>query len=195
MPGAQEGSQVGSPTATANRAPAISGTPVEIAPPGKTYEFRPAAHDPDDQELTYSIDGKPKWATFSKETGELRGVPGNGDIGKYENIRISASDGHHTVSLRPFRIEVKDDGPASITLSWLPPTESASGKPLQDLAGYKVYWGTKRGDYPHQVTIKSPGIASYVLEHLAPGTYYIVLTAFNSRGEESGFSNMISNAL
>ena len=83
----------------------------------------------------------------------------------------------------------------SITLNWLPPTESASGKPLRDLAGYKIYWGSKHGDYPNQVTIKSPGVASYVLERLAPGTYYIVLTAFNSRGEESGFSNVISNVL
>ena len=169
--------------------------PAATAPSGKLYEFRPTARDPDGDLLTFSIAGKPRWATFDAETGELRGLPGNGHIGAYEDIAISVSDGLHTVSLPPFRIDVHDDQPASITLNWLPPTEDASGKPLRDLAGYKIYWGSKHGDYPNQVTIASPGVASYVLEHLAPGRYYIVLTAFNSRGEESGFSNVVSNAL
>jgi hypothetical protein len=185
----------GIPTRAPNRAPTIACTPAPSAPPGKIYEFRPTAQDQDGHTLTYGILGKPKWAAFSAETGELRGIPGNGDIGTYENITISASDGQYTVSLPPFRIQVGEGGPVSITLNWLPPTEGASGKPLQDLAGYKIYWGSKRGDYPNQVTLKSPGVASYVLERLSPGTYYIVLTAFNSRGEESGFSNVVSNTL
>lgn len=179
----------------ANRAPTIAGAPAESAPSGRVYEFRPTAHDPDGDALTYSIAGLPRWATFSEKTGELRGAPGNGHVGTYENIVISVSDGRHTVSLSPFRIDVRDGERASITLNWLPPTEDASGKPLSDLAGYKIYWGSKHGDYPNQVTIENPGVASYVLERLAPGKYYIVLTAFNLRGEESGFSNVVSNAL
>lgn len=193
--------QAGASQRGSNRAPTIAGMPAASAPSGRFYEFRPSAHDPDGDVLTYSIAGKPSWATFSAETGELRGIPGNGHIGTYENIVISASDGRHTVSLPPFSIDVRDgvdgvdSGRASITLNWLPPTEDASGKPLYDLAGYKIYWGSQQGDYPNQVTIKSPGIVSYVLEQLAPGRYYIVLTAFNSRGEESGFSNVVSNVL
>src|SRR5690606_33318526 len=109
----------------------------------------------------------PRWAAFSDKTGQLRGAPGNGLIGTYENIAISVSDGHHTVSLPSFRIGVRNGDQASITLNWLPPTEDASGKPLSDLAGYKIYWGSQHGDYPNEVTIKNPGVASYGLEHLA----------------------------
>src|SRR5690606_6576753 len=129
----------------ANLAPTIAGAPAESAPSGRVYEFRPTAHDPDGDALTYSIAGLPRWATFSEETGELRGAPGNGHRGTYEHIVISVSDGRHTVSLPPFRIDVRDSERASITLNWLPPTEDASGEPLNDLAGYKIYWGPKHG--------------------------------------------------
>ena len=76
----------------------------------------------------------------------------------------------------------------SATLSWNPPTTNTDGSPLTNLAGYKVYWGTSQGSYPNSVTLMNPGLTSYVVENLAPGTYFFVATALNSISAESAFS-------
>ncbi len=72
---------------------------------------------------------------------------------------------------------------ATITLAWDINSES-------DLAGYKVYYGQASRSYENIITI---GIVnSYTLTGLSPGTYYFTVTAFNTKGLESGFSNEVS---
>ena len=66
---------------------------------------------------------------------------------------------------------------------------------MTNLSGYKVYWGNAAGDYPNSVTLNNSGLASYVVENLGPGTYYFVVTAFNSAGTESQFSNAASKTI
>ena len=82
-------------------------------------------------------------------------------------------------------------GFGSATLSWMPPTQNADGTPLSDLAGYKIYYGYESGNYRTSVQIDNPGITIYVVENLTPNTYCFVLTAINSRGVESQFSNEV----
>ncbi len=83
-------------------------------------------------------------------------------------------------------------GLGSATLSWTPPTQNLDGSPLIDLTGYKIYYGNKPGNYRSSIHIDNPGLTIYVVEHLTPNTYYFVLTAVNSSGAESRFSNEVS---
>ena len=77
----------------------------------------------------------------------------------------------------------------SATLSWTPPTLNTDGSPLTDLAGYKIYYGNESGNYHTSIQINNNGMTIYVVEHLTSNTYYFVMTAINSSGEESDFSS------
>ena len=81
------------------------------------------------------------------------------------------------------------------TLDWMPPTTNMDGSLLADLAGYRIYWGTTPGSYPNSVTVNNPGISAYMVENLAPSTYYFVTTAFNTAGVESELSNMAQKTI
>lgn len=83
-------------------------------------------------------------------------------------------------------------GFGSATLSWMPPTQNADGSALTDLSGYKIYYGNESGNYQMSIQVENPGIARYVVENLTLNTYFFVLTAINSSGIESEFSNEAS---
>ena len=182
-------------TPTQNAAPAISGTPQGTAVADYTYEFVPTASDADGDTLTFSVQNLPVWASFSSRTGRLSGMPRKGDVGQFANILISVSDGQATTSLRTFAINVAENGVLSTTLSWNPPTENEDGTPLMDLAGYKIYWGNRPGNYTKSVTINNPGISSYVVENLPAGTLEFVATSFNTAGVESEYSSPTTKVL
>jgi hypothetical protein len=95
-----------SPTITANTAPIISGTPLSSVSAGNSYSFRPSASDANGDALTFSISGKPSWASFSTATGALTGTPTTAQVGSYSNIVISVSDGKATTSLAAFGVTV-----------------------------------------------------------------------------------------
>lgn len=177
-----------------NRPPVVSGTPQTSVKVSATYNFKPSASDLDDDSLSWSITSKPGWATFVSSTGRLSGIPQAGDVGTYDNIRISVSDGEMTTELEPFSITVTDPNSAteSVELSWTAPIENEDGSVLTDLAGYRIYWGTTRGIHPNSVTIDNPSVTTYVVQNLTPGTYEFVATTVNSAGVESRFSNTVS---
>jgi hypothetical protein len=183
------------PAPPGNSAPSISGSPMRAINIGSTYSFTPTASDPDGDQLIFLIDNKPGWANFDESNGALSGQPTLGHVGTYSNIRISVSDGLEMSSLPNFAISVDQVGTLSTTLSWTPPTENEDGSPLMDLAGYKIYWGTTPGDYTHSATIDNPGVSTYVVDNLNPGTYEFVATSFNSAGIESVFSNPATKVL
>lgn len=184
------GSPAGTPTTPAG-APSISGIPRETVIIGETFEFQPEASDPDGDALTFAIDNKPDWTTFDTVTGLLAGVPEAGHEGTYDDVRITVSDGANTAAIS-FSLLVSAEGHASLTLSWTPPTQNEDGSALTDLAGYYIYYGNEEGDYPNRVEITNPGMSTYVLEGLAPDTYYLVATAYNSGGVESRRSNEVT---
>ena len=178
-----------------NSAPTISGNPANAVAIGDTYSFLPNASDSDGDALSFSIENKPSWADFDTGNGQLSGQPSLGDVGDYTSIRITVSDGQATASMSRFDISVIQAGTLSTTLSWTPPTQNEDGSPLEDLAGYKIYWGTSPGFYPNSVTLDNPGLTTYVVENLAPGTYEFVATAFNASGMESVYSNIATRTL
>jgi len=77
------------------------------------------------------------------------------------------------------------------TLSWDPPTTNVDGSPLTGLSGYKVYYGTASGNYTQ--TINVGNVTTYIAANLTDGlTYYFAVTASDTLGNESGYSNEVS---
>ena len=68
-------------------------------------------------------------------------------------------------------------------LSWDPNTES-------DLAGYKAYVGTASGVYGSSIDVGNQ--TTYTITGLGSGTFYFVVTAYNTSGIESVHSNEVS---
>jgi hypothetical protein len=75
------------------------------------------------------------------------------------------------------------------TLEWTVPTTQTDGATLTDLSGYRIHFGKSASTLDQTIEIRNPSISSYVVEGLAPGTYYFAVTAFNSRNMESERSN------
>lgn len=185
----------GGDSPAANRTPLISGLAEDAVVMRERYEFVPNSADLDGDSLTFSVRNAPVWADFDATTGMLSGTPGPADIGRYENIVISVSDGELTASLAPFYIDVFATATGSATLSWESPTLRRDKTPLNDLAGFRVYWGKAEDSYAHSVQIDNPGVTTYVIDGLTPDLWYFAMTALDSSGVESGVSNQVSKLI
>jgi hypothetical protein len=73
--------------------------------------------------LTFSVQNRPAWASFSAATGTLSGTPSSSQTGTSSSIVISVSDGTQTASLAPFSIKVV----GSLTISGNPSTKATAG--------------------------------------------------------------------
>ncbi|MDQ2639204.1 MAG: putative Ig domain-containing protein [Pseudomonadota bacterium] len=113
--------------AAPNRSPTISGSPGSSVVAGSLYSFAPAATDPDADPLTWSITGKPAWASFSTSTGKLSGTPGTVHVGTTSGVVISVSDGKVGASLPPFSITVTAAPNRSPVISGTPPVSGLAG--------------------------------------------------------------------
>lgn len=70
---------------------------------------------------------------------------------------------------------------ATIQVNWNPNTE-------EDLAGYRLYVGTASGQYGEPIDVGN--VTEHVME-ITPqhgATYYFALTAYDTSGNESGYS-------
>lgn len=172
-----------------NGAPTISGNPPPAVIVGQQYSFTPSASDPDGDNLTFSVQNLPPWASFDSSTGQVSGMAALGFEGQYDNILITVSDGSANASLAAFSVNVTAVALGSATLSWDAPTQNTDGSPLTDLSGYRIYYGTSSGDYPNRITVNNAGVTTYVVDNLLPDTYYFVATSVNATGLESTFSN------
>ena len=71
---------------------------------------------------------------------------------------------------------------ATVQVTWNPNTE-------EDLAGYKIYYGTASGVYGDPIDVGN--VTGHVME-ITPqhgATYYFALTAYDTSGNESGYSD------
>lgn len=110
--------------------PTISGTPPTTDVAGNAYSFTPTASGPSGYKLTFSISGKPGWASFNTATGQLAGTPTTSNVGSFANITIRVSDGLTRASLAPFTITVTaPSAPANTppTISGAAPTAATVG--------------------------------------------------------------------
>lgn len=184
---------VSKPAAPAS--PTISGTPLTSVIAGNAYRFTPTTTDPSGATLTFSIKNAPNWATFNSATGELSGTPTAADVATYSNITISVSDGTTSVSLPAFPIAVTQIGSSSATLAWQAPTVNSDGTPLTNLAGYRIYYGTDVAAMTHTAQVANPGIVTYVVSNLSPGTWYFSMKSYTSANVESSLSSVASKII
>lgn len=180
----------GTSTAADNSAPQISGVAATTAKVGQTYSFQPTATDADNHALTFTVSGAPSWLKFSPATGRISGTPTNADVGEVKSILLEVSDGTSSVSLAPFTLTVLAAGssPGSASLSWQAPTGNTNGSALSNLMGYTIHYGSVSKVYTSRIRITNPGITSYVVEDLPPGTYYFSMTSTTTSGARSKLS-------
>ncbi|TLY54164.1 MAG: hypothetical protein E6K50_04725 [Gammaproteobacteria bacterium] len=182
-------------SAPVNPPPTISGIPATSANAGTAYTFTPTASDPNGNALTFSIQNAPSWASFNTQSGNLSGTPGSSDAGTYSNIIISVSDGTSSASLSAFSIIVTQVANGSATVSWNAPTQNTDGSALTNLAGFNIYYGTSATTLSQSVQIASPGLTTYALGNLAPGTWYFAVNAYTAAGAESALSSIASKTI
>lgn len=177
-----------SPTAPpANQPPQISGAPLAATTVDAAWRFEPSVSDPDGDAMQFFVENAPPWTAFDPATGVLEGTPGEGDLGVYDDVLISVTDGLATVGLPPFTIEVLPNGSptGTATLSWTPPTERVDGSPIGELAGYRVLYGRGSGKYDRAAEIDNPGVTRFVVENLGPGNWFFAVTVKTADGLES----------
>ena len=83
----------------------------------------------------------------------------------------------------------KGDGTALVT--WTAPAQNTDNSPLTDLAGFKVYYGIFPGEYGTPEIINNPGASSFLVENLGVADWFFTVTAFNSMGIESSYSQEV----
>ena len=82
-------------------------------------------------------------------------------------------------------------GAGEASLTWDAPLTNADDSPLTDLAGYQVYWGTTSAAYETPVDVGD--VTEYTVDGLDSGArYYFSVTAYDTSGNESAFSNEAS---
>jgi len=121
-------------TLPVNDAPTISGTPDNSVTAFEAFSFVPTASDIDEDELEFSVQNLPSWASFDGITGEVSGTPDNDDVGVFQEIIISVSDGEISADLETFEVEV-------IGNPWVTLTPFSGGRhsPAAATIGTKIY--------------------------------------------------------
>ena len=78
-------------------------------------------------------------------------------------------------------------GSGSGTLSWTIPTEREDGKdlPLDQIGGYRIYYGLVEGDYLGHIDISDNLADEYLVEGIPSGKYFVVMTTVDIDGRES----------
>jgi hypothetical protein len=113
-----------------NVAPTLVGTPATTASVGQPYTFAPVGDDANGDNLTYSINNRPSWLTFTAATGAVSGTPTSANIGSTGAIVITVSDGQATASLQ-FTITVSNTPPPANrapTITGTPATTATAGR-------------------------------------------------------------------
>ncbi len=77
-----------------------------------------------------------------------------------------------------------------VTLNWQAPSQNDDGTRLQDLASYRIYYGAESGSYQHSIDVAQASASSHSLT-LPSGDYYFAMTAVDSAGNESRYSNEV----
>jgi hypothetical protein len=85
-----------------------------------------------------------------------------------------------------------DGGTNSLMLSWTAPTTNEDGSPLEDLAGYRLYYGNESRTYSFVADVGNYTTAE--IGNLSNNTWYLAITAYDYFGNESNYSNEIVHA-
>ncbi len=83
----------------------------------------------------------------------------------------------------------------SATLSWTPVKKDTRGRPLKNIVGYKIHYGTSPRALNSLIVLKNPHQTTYVLKGLHSGTWYFRVGAYTSSGAEGVLSDVASKTV
>jgi hypothetical protein len=183
---------------TVTAAPTISLSPMSL-----TYAATQGAANPSNQTVTVTNTGGTLSWSASDNASWLSLAPGSGSgngtltasvntaglaAGTYNGTITVAASGTASQMVGVV-LTVNPPATSSATLTWDLDTAS-------DLAGYKVYRATASGAYGAPIATLQGNITSYVAAGLQTGTtYFFVVTAYDTSGNESQRSNEVSKSI
>ncbi len=146
--------------------------------------------------LSWVASDNAAWLTLSPVSGANSGtVTASANLtglaaGTYNGIvTITASGSTSSPKQIPVSMTLTATAANTATLTWKASTES-------DLAGYKVYRGTASGTYAAPLTALPKATTNYTATGLQNGTtYFFVITAYDSAGNESPYSTEVSKSI
>ena len=185
-------------TFTVTAAPAIN-----LSPSSLSYAATQGAANPTNQNITltntggtlnWTVSDDASWLTVSPASGS-----GNSTLTTSVNTAgLAAATYNGTITVNAAgassktvaaTLTVNAPATSSVTLIWTANTDP-------DLAGYKVYRGTASGTYGAALATVPAGTATYQATGLSANTtYFFVITAYDSAGNESLFSNEVSKSI
>ncbi|MGX5172747.1 fibronectin type III domain-containing protein [Aliikangiella sp. IMCC44653] len=179
---------------TTNQDPVNLAPVVTITSPSNNFDansqssidFSATAVDSEDGDLSGSI----VWTSdISGELGSGANISTSLSVGTH-NITATVTDSGGLSHSSSISVNVNNlTGMASV--SWNPPSTNTDDSPLEDLIGFKIYVGESVETLSPKVTIDDPQTYSHVIDELKPNTtYYFAVTAINSQGIESDYSNI-----
>ncbi|MDF1880442.1 fibronectin type III domain-containing protein [Sulfurimonas sp. MAG313] len=84
----------------------------------------------------------------------------------------------------------------SLRLSWSAPVQNTDNSTLDNLAGYKIYYGENENNLSESIDVTTASLESYVINNLKANTkYYFSVTAINTNKIESSYSNIVSKVV
>lgn len=78
----------------------------------------------------------------------------------------------------------------ALELTWVAPSERAdnTGLTLSEIAGYRIYYGTEKGNYQNQFEVNDGSAQQAQIAGVPSGAYYLVMTTIDTDGRESSYS-------
>ncbi len=193
----------------ANTAPVISGVPATSASVGVFYDFRPTASDIDGDTLTFLNFRQAGLGVLQcLDDRRLRGTPQAADVGSYQGIVISVSDGQETAALSAFTLTVErvagntpptisGSPPAQVTAgqaySFQPSAADADGDTLSFSIANKPTWATfntASGALTGTPSLANVGATSNIVISVTDGTDFASLAAFTITVLDDGSGNV-----
>lgn len=157
---------------TGNSPPVIEGQPETSLENNKFYQFVPDASDADGDELDFSVVNLPSWAVFDSTTGGISGVPSNSDLGVYDDIVITVSDGITSAEL------------SAINLTVFEAEQQTEASLLSQIAGYSIAISSTLNTEQTMVDLKIGGDTQPDMHCKTNNTCYFKITPLNSLGNE-----------
>ena len=80
-------------------------------------------------------------------------------------------------------------------LRWDAPTTRSDGSPLDDLAGYRIYYGIAQDQLSCQIEILDPARTESAVPALSSGIWYFAVASVDSANVESNLSGVVSKKI
>ena len=194
----------GATTVTVPVAFTVAAAPtINLSPSSLSYAATQGAANPTNQTisltntggiLNWVVSDDASWLTVSPASGSgsstlTASVNTAGLTAQTYNGTITVSAAGITSKTVAVTLTVNAPATSSITLTWNANTEN-------DLAGYKIYRATTSGGYGAPIATLPGNVTTYIASGLQLGTtYYFVITAYDSAGNESPHSNEVNRSI